>query len=159
MNLLRLNRQVNAYHNARVMDMSCVSAWEELRKDTLVQFEHVSKQVTVWYVNYEPYRDAFSMWSDIVKHKQLLVSNLHNEHPWFTSEDNLKFRAVHDWYHFTTGEDFSLEGELAVYRAHADSIPSARARRALYTEVVIQAAYKCLVGEFPIQKLFIPTGV
>ena len=86
----------------------------------------------------------------------LFVSKEANEHPLWTPEQNLHFRAVHDYIvHILPGEKgpgFSRRGEIRAYNLHRrlaprDAIP------ALFTEVVGQACYANARGEFPTQKI------
>lgn len=66
----------------------------------------------------------------------------------FTDAENDKFRAVHDAYgHGVSGRGFSPSDEMAAYEAHARTLPH-EARRALFSEVVGQAAYWQTTGEF-----------
>ena len=66
----------------------------------------------------------------------------------FTDAENDKFRAVHDAYgHGVSGRGFSPSDEMAAYEAHARTLPH-EARRALFSEVVGQAAYWQKTGDF-----------
>lgn len=65
-----------------------------------------------------------------------------------TDDENDKFRAVHDAFgHGISGRGFSPSDEMAAYQAHAQMLPK-EAHRALFSEVVGQAAYWQTTGDF-----------
>jgi len=84
----------------------------------------------------------------------LPVSRLHNEpNPdLMSTQQNLMFRAVHDWTHWKLGVDSTFEGEFAVAMAHIESAPLS-IHWILWSEVAGQAATAITTGEFPQQKL------
>jgi hypothetical protein len=84
----------------------------------------------------------------------LPVSRLHNEpNPdLMSTQQNLMFRAVHDWMHWKLGADATFEGEFNVAMAHIESAPES-IHWLLWSEVACQAAVTLTTGEFPQQKL------
>jgi hypothetical protein len=83
---------------------------------------------------------------------------LHSEHPFFTPEQNWKFRAVHDWFSHILGKtDFSPKGEIRAYNVHAKMFSPA-ALPALFTEIVGQVAAFLDKGSFQVQKVAILPG-
>ncbi len=84
----------------------------------------------------------------------LPVSRLHNEpNPdLMSTQQNLMFRAVHDWMHWKLGADATFEGEFNVAMAHIESAPES-IHWLLWSEVACQAAVAITTGEFPHQKL------
>lgn len=84
----------------------------------------------------------------------LPVSRLHNEpNPdLMSTQQNLAFRAIHDWTHHRIGADATFEGELAVTFAHINSAPP-EIHWILWSEVACQAAVAISSGKFPPQKL------
>jgi hypothetical protein len=84
----------------------------------------------------------------------LPVSRLNNEpNPdLMSTQQNLMFRAVHDWTHWKLGADATFEGEFAVAMTHIESAPSS-IHWILWSEVAGQAATAITTGEFPQQKL------
>jgi len=144
-----------AYHAAPVFEDRAVEAWQMLMADTLTRFAFLVKGgLRVEFVDADPYADAAEMFAEIRAHKRLRVTRANSEHPVWTEAENVRFRAVHDYYaHFLTGLDFSLAGEVGAYEAHARLLPY-KAQRALLVEVVAQAACFTFDGVFPVQKVF-----
>jgi hypothetical protein len=147
----------DAYEAAPLLDPDAIPAWEALAKHTEKMFDQMLSKVEVEFVDYDPYSSADEMRQDVDATGVLKVSTLHSEHPFFTLEQNVKFRAVHDWMiHLATEKDFSRRGELGSYNAHARLLPP-KAWPALFTEVVGQVCYQTVTGDFPVQKVaFLP---
>ncbi len=84
----------------------------------------------------------------------LPISRLNNEpNPdLMSTQQNLMFRAVHDWIHHKIGADATFEGELSVTLAHIESAPP-EIHWLLWSEVACQAAVTISTGSFPAQKL------
>lgn len=87
------------------------------------------------------------------------VSRLNNEpNPdLMSTQQNLAFRAIHDWTHHKISADATFEGELSVTLAHIESAPP-EIHWILWSEVVCQAAVTVSTGRFPEQKLAKLTG-
>lgn len=55
------------------------------------------------------------------------------------------FLAVHDYNHYLTHSDFSLEGEIKAYRSAASRAPSLEIQKILYSEIVLKAVYYWII--------------
>jgi hypothetical protein len=116
----------------------------------------LGKGIDVQFVENNPYMDRDQMADDVKSNGVLKISKLFNDHPVFTEEENLKFRAVHDYYtHIVCNQDFGLKGELKAYNTHARLAPPA-ALPALFTEVVGQACYAIDRGQVDENGDFVP---
>jgi len=116
----------------------------------------LGKGIDVQFVENNPYMDRDQMADDVKSNGVLKISKLFNDHPVFTEEENLKFRAVHDYYtHIVCNQDFGLKGELKAYNTHARLAPPA-ALPALFTEVVGQACYAIDRGHVDENGDFVP---
>jgi hypothetical protein len=84
----------------------------------------------------------------------LPISRLNNEpNPdLMSTQQNLAFRAIHDWTHHKIGADTTFDGELSVTLTHIESAPP-EIRWILWSEVLSQTAVKIVHGKFPQQKL------
>jgi hypothetical protein len=84
----------------------------------------------------------------------LPISRLNNEpNPdLMSTQQNLMFRAVHDFVHHKVNADATFEGELSVTLAHIESAPP-EIHWLLWSEVACQAAVTISTGSFPEQKL------
>lgn len=154
-----------AYTAAPSFDSKAVPAWNALIAHTeKVLFPKIDAQVKKIYkaknpeyatnpdgggvqvVNFHPYNDAKEMTDEVMNKGAFRVSSADSEHPLWSVEQNVKFRAVHDWYtHIINKSSFSLRGELRAYNAHAKLLPPA-AVPAAFTEIVGQACTAIVNG-------------
>lgn len=148
---------LRAYDAFGTPDMRHAHIWRKLADhvdaeyDTLIKYRALPLIELVQ--NSEPYADLFEMQADF-RRKRLKVSELHCEHPIFSRKTNIRFRILHDIAHCVINADFSEGGEYETF-LHQSKGLSEEITKALYTEIVIQAAYKIHFGTFPVQKLFI----
>jgi len=150
-----------AYDDAPKFDPKAVPHWKALIRAIEKQFDQIAKtkgktgkqRYEIKYVDYQPYENADEVIADLKKNKRLLVSTEYNNHPVWSPEQNLKFRAVHDVFGHMQGlTAFSLKGEIRAYNQHIKTLPQA-AIPAMFTEVIGQASYKMTTGDFPTQKV------
>ncbi len=147
-----------AYDEAPDHDPDAVSSYNALMQHIEKMYKQIQSRIEVEFVSGQPYSTARDMKEDLEKTGVLKISTDHNSHSVFTGEQNLKFRAVHDYIvHILTGKDFSERGEVGAYNAHAKMVPQA-AVPALFTEVLAQACYANARGHFPKQKIAILKG-
>lgn len=136
--------------------------WVLLGEHVERMYKRILKQVDVQFVDGQPYEDAQQMRNEVKRTGVMLISRDFNEHPVFSQDLNLKFRAVHDYVvHIApgaTGPDFSERGELRAYNLHRRLAPP-ESWPALFTEVVAQACYANIRGTFPTQKASVFDGV
>lgn len=143
-----------AYKDAPLISGRALPSYQALRKTITIDYLKILQTgLKVFYVNFEPYSDHLEMFKDIRERTILKISQLHCEHPLFTLEENARFRAIHDYCHYAAQTGFRLHGEYNTYLYHAARIPQ-EAHTALYSEVVIQAAYFYRYGAFPTQKVW-----
>lgn len=140
------------YQNADTIEERHLYAWKLLAEETALLFDALPKDLRVRFLPGQPYATAADMHS-VIRTRHLVISTDHNFHPVWTCEENLRFRAVHDWYgHILTGYDFTLEGERGAYEATAE-LHTPSAKHALFTEVYVQALYYVVFGHFGEQKV------
>lgn len=148
----------DAYLRAPLHDPAAVPSYQALLRDVERFFQILQSKVTVEFVDYDAYRNADELTQDVRENHRLRVSKLFSEHPFFTKEQNWKFRAVHDWFSHILGRTpFSSKGEIAAYNVHAKMFSRA-ALPALFTEIVGQVAHVHVKGDFPVQKVAILPG-
>jgi hypothetical protein len=150
-----------AYDEAPLFDESEVWRWYMLRDSVDRMYDQVTQKIDVEFVEGQPYETAEEMREEVERTGVMYISTEGNEHPVFTPEENLRFRAVHDYIvHIIPGErgpDFSERGELRAYNLHRRLAPRA-SWPALFTEVAAQACYVNARGEFPVQKVAVLPG-
>ena len=140
------------YQNAEIIESRHVYAWKALAEETTRLYEALPKDLRVRFKPGQPYATASDL-HRVITTRYLVVSTDNNFHPVWTCEENLRFRAVHDWYgHILTGYDFALEGELGAYQATGE-LHTPSAKHALFTEVYVQALYYVVFGHFGEQKV------
>jgi hypothetical protein len=129
------------------------SSWHSLAEHTEKMFQQVSSKIKIEFVDEDPYASFDEMKKDIETNHRMKVWTGESSHPIFTTEQNLKFRAVHDYMvHIAGDHPFTLRGELSAYNRHLKTIPK-DARLALFTEVVGQVCVKVVTGSFASQKI------
>jgi len=148
----------DAYDELPDYDPEAVESYKSLIQHIEKMYKRMLSKVKVDFVSGQPYNSQKEM-SDKVKETGILkISTDYNEHDIFSPEQNLKFRAVHDYIvHILTGVDFSDKGEVAAFNAHAKLLPQ-KAIPAAFTEIVGQACYANSRGTFPKQKIAIMKG-
>jgi len=50
------------------------------------------------------------------------------------------FQGMHDYDHYLTNSDFSLDGEIVAYNFAAKRVPSLDIQKILYSEIVLRSA-------------------
>lgn len=149
-------------------DPHAVPAYRAMREETNRQFEHMTAPrakggmgIDVSVHPSDPYgaEHPDSIFREVGHdvgvnhHIGVLSSAATGGHPFFTNDENDKFRAVHDVFgHLATGRGVDRHGEEAAYRSHA-SMYSPLARRAMATETRGQNAAFVANREFPEQKV------
>lgn len=102
------------------------------------------------------YKSANDMIARLDKEGVIHVDTRYSDsHDYFTPEENVIFRAVHDYYtHILRGKkfnqsyNFDLKGELQTYNTHSKLAPT-QAIPALFSEVVCQVCFEVTTGAFP----------
>jgi len=171
----------NSYLNAKDYDESVTNHWESLNKSNHQLFKRLLSKVDVIFTtnnkskvgsiningrdfkimflnSNEEYKTQSEMKTSFEETGILKISVDYSEHPYFSVEDNIIFRTVHDYIaHILGNYNFGGKGEIACYNLHAKMAPQ-NAIPALFTEVVGQAATTVATGSFPKQKIVILNG-
>lgn len=174
----------DAYDAAKTYDSSAVSHWQSLNKSNYDWWKRLIREARIEFVSGdgkykdkqgvmviagkkypikywqggEPYSTASEMSKSFKTDGVLYISIDHSNHPVFSVEDNVVFRTVHDYIvHIKGNHEFGLRGELSSYNLHAKLAPNS-ALPALFTEIVGQACYAVVRGNFPVQKIAILEG-
>lgn len=119
-------------------------------EETYARIEAASiAPLNILFVDEDPYKDLGEMTNDIRNFGRMKVSTLYNNSGLLPGNLNLKFRAVHDYFHYLLQQPFDFKGELNVYKATKFLHSSDIGKRILYSEIVLQAAYCTYFGGFP----------
>lgn len=148
----------NAYEELPDFEPEAVASYKALISHIEKMYQRMLSKVKVEFVEGQPYDSQKQMAQDVKETGVLKISTDYNQHDIFTPEQNLKFRAVHDYIvHILANVDFSDKGEVAAFNAHAKLLPQ-KAIPAAFTEIVGQACYANAKGSFPKQKIAIMQG-
>lgn len=120
---------------------------------SFVETEYSKIPFAIKYVNYDPYNNFTEMLEGLLKDNYLKISMLNNESPIFDCETNLKFRAIHDYHHLICHAEFNFYGEYATFEYISALTDNDIIKQILFSEIVLQAAYALVYGEFGEQKL------
>jgi hypothetical protein len=157
----RMAQLAAAYDEAERDDPSAHEAYAALTQEVDQQYKDLTGRlgVKVDFVASDPYKNVEELRKDLEDNRHIAVLKTDTTldssgaHPYFTNEQNDKFRAVHDAFgHAATGRGFDRNGEEAAYQAHR-SMFSDLAGKALATETRSQNSYLITNGEFPEQKV------
>lgn len=97
------------------------------------------------------------------RHRRIVVSSEHSEQTIFADKEcNYAFRAWHDWSHYILRAEFNLAGEARVALRQIEDLAKVygasfaeRYKPLILAEVIGQALYKEIGGEFPVdQRIF-----
>lgn len=167
-----MEQVADAYAKAPVLDKKAVPHWNALSNHTdKVLFPKIQSQLKRIYKEKNPefqqnpngggfifepfhtYKTAEEMSAEVLGKGIFRVSTADSEHPIWSVEQNVKFRAVHDWYtHIINKAPFNARGELRAYNSYTKLIP-ANAIPAAFTEIVGQVSYAIVNGGFGEQKV------
>lgn len=142
-----------AYQASPSFEAEYKSSWNSLIRHIEKMFEQMKSRIKIEFVDEDPYSSEKEVSKDIKENARLKVYTGFSDHPIWSKEQNLKFRAYHDYMsHVAGSHSFGLKGEIAAYNQHLKMAPK-DALVALFTEVVGQVCTKIVTGSFPEQKI------
>ena len=143
----------DAYQARPSMESQYLPSWKSLISHIEKMYDQMQSRITVEFTPEDPYKNEKEIIQDIEKNKRLKIYSGHATHPVWTVEQNLKFRAYHDYLsHVAGGHAFGSKGEIASYNQHAKMVPR-DALLALFTEIIGQAMTATQTASFPEQKI------
>ena len=147
-------RMVSRAYEARpVVEQAAVQSWKVAAAFTERMFRQTESRVKIEFTADDPYHSFEEMNEAVERDGVMKVYTGFSEHPVWTEEENLKFRAVHDYQsHLAGAHLFTLRGEVASYNRHIKLYPRA-AWPCLFTEIVGQTSYYSVHQDFPTQKV------
>ena len=157
------------YHRAPLKDPQVMKSYEATIQNIETLYERIQSRLGIEIIPTEqdPYASDEEMIRAIAKEKKIKVYTGDSDHPFYSPEINVKFRAVHDIFsHYMPhkrsidkegnvkfkGYDFSYPGELDAYYAHKKYSKRA-CHPAYFSEVVGQVSYQAVTGKFGKQKM------
>ncbi len=108
------------------------------------------------FSDYMRYENAEEMFADI-KLQQLWVSaDSYDSSVYPNPIYGFIFQGMHDYDHYLTNSDFSLDGEIAAYHFAAKRAPSLNIQKILYSEIVLRSAAYIYLGYAAVPKIVFP---
>lgn len=167
-----MQQVADAYGKAPSMDRAAVTHWTALSQHTdKVLYPKIEAQLKKIYREKNPefktnpngggfifephhtYKTAEEMSAEVLNKGVFRVSTADSEHPVWNLDQNVRFRAVHDWYtHIINKAPFNARGEIRAYNTYVKLIPP-NAVPAAFTEIVGQVSYAIINGGFGEQKV------
>lgn len=142
---------VTEAYKARPLKENDMSSWISLRQSNDRMFKRLSSVIEVIWTKDDPYSSQQEMKEKVKRTGKLYINTDYSSNlvSGWSEEDNWKFRAVHDFIvHIGGNVDFTQKGEIQAFNVHAKIAPKA-ALDALFSEVVGQACYVTVTGDFP----------
>ena len=130
------------------------ASYKALIRDVEEQYDYLTNElgVKIEFVDGDPYPNPAEMFIDIQNNNRLKIWKGESDNPMLTHEQNLKFRAVHDYFgHASRGTRFDRNGEEGAFLHHLQMF-SPEARGAAASELRGQNSYLIAFGEFGPQK-------
>ena len=124
--------------------------------DWLMGEFHQRLPLNLQFSDYMRYENAAEMFVDIEKDHLWVSADSYNTTLYPNPIYGFIFQAVHDYDHYLTNSDFSLEGEIATYNATAKRAPSLNIQKIIYSESVLRSAAHLFLGYAPISKIVFP---
>lgn len=111
-------------------------AFRKMAEVNAVLYDQIPVDV-VW-TEQDPYDDYHDMKDSVGREKRLMVFSGGEPHPYFSHEEEMHARAVHDWFgHLRLGVDFSAMGEFLKWFDNRHYYPE-ECHGYFFTEVVGQ---------------------
>jgi len=124
------------YLNKKEQDLE--QEFKALGRYNETRFEDIP--VPVHFTEKDPYNDAEEMINRIEEEQELYIFSGGSDPAHMTEEQNLKGRAVHDYFgHYMNECDFSIEGEFQKWYNQKDDVPNGT-EDLLFSEVVGQVS-------------------
>lgn len=129
------------------------TAVDHWRGQTTRAMNHIFEQgidICWWHKIEEPYATAEEMADRVLKSGVFIVRPRRGgSHPLGPTVHTL-FRVVHDWYgHILEGNAFTMDGELAAFKSHAETkLFSKDVLPLVWSEVVLENAYRLYHGHW-----------
>ncbi len=108
------------------------------------------------FSNYMRYDNAKEMFADIERGQLWVSADSYDSAIYPNPIFGFIFQGMHDYDHYLTDSDFSLEGEIAAYNFAAKRVPSLEIQKILYSEIVLRSATYLYLGHAAAPKIVFP---
>jgi hypothetical protein len=108
------------------------------------------------FSDYMRYADAKEMFADIERGQLWVAADSYDSTIYPNPIYGFIFQGMHDYDHYLSNTDFSLEGEIAAYHFTAKRVPSLEIQKILYSEIVLRSAAYLYLGHAAAPKIVFP---
>lgn len=108
------------------------------------------------FSDYMRYDNALEMFADIEQGHLWVSADSYDSSVYPNPIYGFIFQGMHDYDHYLTHSDFSLEGEIAAYNVTAKRAPSLDIQKILYSEIILRSAAYLYLGCAAAPKIVFP---
>lgn len=108
------------------------------------------------FTDYRRYDNAEAMFADIGQGHLWVSADSYDSTVYPNPIYGFIFQGMHDYDHYLTQTDFSLEGEIKAYNFAAKRFPSLELQKILYSEIVLRSAAYLHLGHAAVPKIVFP---
>jgi hypothetical protein len=102
--------------------------------------------VNLQFSDYMRYSTVEEMFADIDRGQLWVSAESYDSAVYPNPIYGFIFQGMHDYDHYLTRSDFSLEGEITAYNFAAQRVPSLEIQKVLYSEIVLRSAAYLYLG-------------
>ncbi|WP_375512251.1 hypothetical protein [uncultured Nostoc sp.] len=108
------------------------------------------------FSDYMRYNNAQEMFADLELQQLWVSADSYDSSVYPNPIYGFIFQGMHDYDHYLTNSNFSLEGEIAAYNFTAKRAPSLDIQKILYSEIVLRSAAYLYLGYAATPKIVFP---
>ena len=134
----------------------------EISDETLAQLcdwlmgEFHQLPLNLQFSDYMRYDNAEEMFADIDQGQLWVSADSYDSSVYPNPIYGFIFQGMHDYDHYLTDSDFSLEGEILAYNFTAKRAPSLDIQKIFYSEIVLRSAAYLYLGHAAAPKIVFP---
>jgi hypothetical protein len=134
----------------------------EISDETIAQLcdwlmgEFQQLPLNLQFSDYMRYENAQKMFADIEQGQLWVSADSYDSAIYPNPIYGFIFQGMHDYDHYLTNSDFSLNGEIAAYNFTAKRAPSLNIQKILYSEIVLRSAAYIYLGYAAAPKIVFP---
>jgi hypothetical protein len=134
----------------------------EISDETLAQLcdwlmaEFQQLPLNLQFSDYMRYNNAEEMFADIEQEQLWVSADSYDSAVYPNPLYGFIFQGMHDYDHYLTDSNFSLEGEIVAYKAAAKRAPSLDIQKIFYSEIVLRSSAHLYLGHTAAPKIVFP---
>lgn len=112
--------------------------------------------INLEFSDYVRYDNALEMFADIELQHLWVAADSYDSDIYPNPIYGFIFQGIHDYDHYLTNSDFSLNGEITAYNFMAKRAPSLDIQKIFYSEIVLKSAAYLYLGYAATPKIVFP---